>query len=550
MKRLLTLFFAGVLVIAFTLPVQAAGSYLGAPDFKFRMWLMNQGRNDDNVFDFEDERHDAHRHVYQRFRWWLDTSFEGKYGGTIGFQYDWIYGRDAYSASKGGSPGLIGTAFAPTVSLGSGGHGGRWGVQGDRTGGITVPSGDMAVQDAYVWGFIPGTEVKMTLGLQGPIWDPDGFMFGTIGRYWGIRLDTPLIKGMLNLSAMWIKHDEGSPGPTEDSWHGSGFGGGPDRDSEDVDMLGVRISGTPLADWLDLGTYHWWAHVGGNGLLFMADRIPDFPDAMLGRQGYAGLEGDYFWHGFTASGTPWDMIYARVHLNYWHGSPDRSVNQVTGLVTEQDDDPDGFAVFGRAGVDVGGGLRVGIRGWYFSGNDDDWVDYENVASSGAATGDPDYGGWTAPDTYFWSGFELFYSGPRGWGTWDYQYSVAPRGTWAICLESDWQVTKRLLLDLLAGGIWYTDENDKHRTTMLNAAGAANFAAGNPAGAGNFNDEKFAGFEIDLRATYKVYDNLTLDLIGAYFITGDAMDSANQDVADDFWKADDAYELFWRLVYSF
>jgi hypothetical protein len=559
MKKLLTLCFAAALVFAFTQPLQAAGTYLGAADFSFRMWIMNQGRSDDNVFDYENDTNDHHMHIYNRTRFWLDTSFEGKYGGTVGFQYDWIWGRDAYSASSptGDHPGGIGDNFSPATSYGQGAHGGRWGVQGERgpDENLTTPMADMAVQDAYVWGFIPGTEAKITIGLQEPIWDPDGFMWGTIGRVWAARLDSPLIgNGLLNLSAQYIKWDEGTPGPSEDSWHG-----GTDLDSQDSNIYGFKLDGT-LAEWFNWGTYFWYNHVSTNGVTYMADNIARFIGTgfMGGRDGYNALNGDYFWYGLTLQGTPWEMVYARLHFNYWWGSADRYVDPVVagvgaqnnGIIREGDDNPDGWALFGRAGLKFGP-ATVGVRGWYFSGNNDDYIDPNDPTNP-----DRNYNRWTAPDTYFWSGFELFYSGPRGWGTWDWQHSVAPGGTWAICLEGDWQVTKRLLFDLLAGSIWFTSEEDKWRSAWFNNAAYNDVLFdGNPVGTSvdsRTNDDLWAGFEVDLRATYKIYDNLTLDGVFCYFFTGSGMDHRNAvDSADNDWLGgDDAYELFWRLVYSF
>jgi hypothetical protein len=561
MKKLLTLFFAAALVIAFSQPAQAAGEYLGAPDFKFRMWVMNQGRDDNNVFDFEDDVHDNHRHIYQRFRWYLDTSFEGKYGATIGFQYDWIWGHDAYSAQKGTSPGIIGDPFTPTNSFGQGPHGGRWGVQGYREDGAVTPIADLSMESAYAWFFVPGTEAKLTVGLQEPIWDPDGFMWGTIGRAWAIRLDAPLVKGLLNMSAQYIKWDEGTPSPSEDGWHG-----GLDRDSEDSTIFGLKLSGT--IDWFDWSQYTWWNHVSSNGYTSMADNILNLVNSPLtsasgvnqfmgGRDGYNALQGDYFWAGLTLKGTPWDLIYARLHFNYFWGYPDRYVDPVTvgggataPVVRKGSDDPNGWALFGRAGLNLGP-ATVGIRGWYFSGNNDDYIDPNDPSNP-----DRDYNRWTAPDTYFWSGFELFYSGARGWGTWDFQHSIGPGGTWAICLEGDWQVTKRLLFDLLAGGIWYTSEEDKFRSAWLNNAAYSDvFLFGVPIGTtpgGDSKDSLFAGFEFDLRATYKIYDNLTLDGVFAYLFTSSGLDHRNpMDPTDNsFLSGDNAYELFWRLVYSF
>jgi hypothetical protein len=149
-------------------------------------------------------------------------------------------------------------------------------------------------------------------------------------------------------------------------------------------------------------------------------------------------------------------------------------------------------------------------------------------------------------------FELFEGGYKSWSQGWSTYTGAPRGHAYVALDATWQATKQLALNLLAGYIWATDDMDKPLAALIKPNG-------------NFNDSKELGWEIDLTATYKIYPNLTLDLIGAYFFAGKGLDhnfaaarAAGLPVgltqAQANWLGagggDDAWELFWRLRYTF
>jgi hypothetical protein len=252
----------------------------------------------------------------------------------------------------------------------------------------------------------------------------------------------------------------------------------------------------------------------------MLDNVADL-GPLGGRLDLVGVDGDYFWHGFWVSINP-GIFYSRFHFNYFWGSMDDNDRMVSkshpGYAQNPDQDPNGWAFIGRAGVKLGP-FKVGLKGWYFTGNDEDAFDVN----------DPEWDRWSTPDAWF-APFEIFYSGGRQWAVQNHG-ATAPGGTAALCLESDWQVTKKLLLDLLAGYIWATEDEDKF------ALAAAD------------NDDNGLGFEIDLRATYKIYDHLSLDLVGAYFIADDGLDHISP-VTGLSTGGDDAYELFWRLLYTF
>ena len=488
-KAFLVLICGCAIGLAFALPGQAedVGKYLGKADFNFRGWYMMIGNRSENIFDFEDThaREDRAEWVFSRFRWWMDASFEGKYGGTIGLEWNWFWGQDASSAFY--NPATHTITF--TRGWRGAGHGADLTDQG-------------RMKHAYVWFLVPNTPVKVTGGLQTFAIDPDYLMWGTQGDWWGVRVDTPVIKDILNLTVGWLKQDEGSdrlgnlrPLATKDP-------------SDDTDAAYVLLTGN-LLKWLNFGFYNKWQHVGKHGYDSFDPGEITLP-VLGGRGNLDAGAGDYVWHGLWIDANP-GIFYSRFHFNYfWGDMKDDHFNDV---------DPRGWAFVGRAGVKLGP-FSVGLRGWYFTGNDDD---YNRATRTG------DWKRWTGGNDTFFAPFEIFYMGERQW-----QYasgmSQNPGGTAALCLESSWQATKKLSFHFLGGYIWFTEKYDKFALTD--------------------NGKKGAGFEADLRATYKIYDNLSLDLVGAYFIADKGLDHFS--VADPTRRvgADDAYEVFWRLVFEF
>lgn len=515
MRKSLTILFAAALVLAFTLPVQAqqqapaVGKYLGAPDFNVRGLFRAAGTSSDNVFDFDDDIHDARRLIWSQWRWWFDTSFEGKYGGTMGLEWNWFWGVDA---------GSVGGQF-PALTL----PGGT--ARGQDSG--EVPPNLLRMKHAYVWFMVPGTPVKVTAGLQNWTIDPDLLMFAYQGDGWGIRADFPIIKGVLNATLGWIKWDEGRDifNSAYGGVTGLAVGLTQNRDSDDSTFYLINLTGA-LAKWFTFGTYHVWLHVGDNGSTrldwggwnFHAPNVNTFA-GLGGRRPFDAMSGDYFWHGFHVSVNP-GIFYSRLHFNYFWGNQDRRMNYnlLVPAQEEGDMDPSGWALIGRFGIRPGP-WSVGIKGWYFSGNDNDAFDPVN----------PEWDRWSSPDGYF-APFEIFYTGLRGAAiNLNANYVMNPGGSAGLALEADWQVTKKLLLDLIAGYIWATEEWDKPFLTTL--------------------ADKGMGWEVDLRATYKIYSNLSLDLVGAYFVADSGLDHFNP-LTGVIKSGDNAYELFWRIAYDF
>jgi hypothetical protein len=495
MRKALVILCAAALVLAFALPAMAqkapikpgvpprAPGYLGKVDFKFRgdYWFI--GGTLDNTSDFNKDSHDAVRAVVQRYRWWFDASIDDKYGGTIGLEWNWTWGQDAGSTVKN-----------PLGAWPTGAGGAHGQDQTDVT----------RLNHAYIWFLVPGTPVKVTSGLQNFTVDPDNFVFD--GSDWfGIKVQVPVIKGMFNVEASWMADDEGSSR---------------NFDSDETDYYVLNLTGA-LTKEITGGFYNVWGHVRHNGAVTLGAGRTSFvagsnPFAALGAPGYT--EGDYLWHGIYANYIS-KQFYGRLHFNYLHANID---DQGTAL----DPDLSGWALHGRAGVALGP-THVGLRGWYFTGNDDDAAD---------AT-DPEYNRWVAPDSFFVP-LEILYRGARDWwlSAANYQH---PGGSWGLALEADWQVTKKLVLDLIAAYVGATDKEDKLRS----AGATSTYRSGV-----NDNNDKDLGIEVNLRATYKIYSALSLDLVAAYLFAGDGLDFA--DGAGGFESADDAYEIFYRLRFRY
>lgn len=519
MRKAFLALLAGVaLVLAFSVPGQAqdVGKYLGKADFNIRGDYWIAGGANDNNFDFDDDTHDARRYLYQRFRWWIDTSIEGKYGGTFGFEHDWIWGSNI------GSAGVTSNTAVGDVARGD-------------------DLNNTKLKHAYIWFLIPGTPVKVTAGLQGfGGLEPNNIMYAR-DDYFGVRLDAPIIKNVLNVSGWWIKLNEGegsiltgstaSPVNLHDFYGGAYHG-----DRDDADLYLINVSGA-LTKWFRFGQYNQWVHVAEGGQHWL-DFASNSSRQLGGRAGAQMIAGDYLWHGLwiaiepTIGSLP---VYFRAHGNYFWGRTREGNDDVPALPAGYAPvlDPSGWAVLAHAGVKPGP-FDIGVRFAWFSG-----LDLEDLATDGK------WKGWSSVDA-FHGQFELFEGGYKSWSQGWSTYTAAPRGHAYLALDATWQTTKQLSLNLLAGYIWSTNWKDKPFASLFKPNG-------------DWNKSKELGWEVDLTATYKIYPNLTLDLIGAYFFAGKGLDHVGlagaPGAATTSWSnlpggADDAWELFWRLRYVF
>jgi len=138
-----------------------------------------------------------------------------------------------------------------------------------------------------------------------------------------------------------------------------------------------------------------------------------------------------------------------------------------------------------------------------------------------ATGDDDGGDSDAEDFFVPQGQSYYWSEIMGYGTFDNQVSAnSPADQVSNILAANIGATFKPMDDLsITADLWY-------------AALAEDDAAGNTD----------LGTEIDLKATYKVVDNLKLDVIAAYLLAGDATYDGDNDA--------NPYELGLRLSLSF
>jgi hypothetical protein len=506
MKKTFLAVLAGVaVVLAFGLPAQAAdvGKYLGQADFNFRGQYWMWGSTQENTADYDSGVHDRRTLVYQRFRWYFDTSYEDKYGGTIGFEWNWDWGSDLGDVKRL-IPGQV--ANAP---------GG--GPRGDDLSDIT------RIKHAYLWFMVPSTPVKVTAGLGvQPSIDPQNIMYGS-DDYFGVRLDVPIVRGVVNLTAFWLKDSMGvDPGVA------IGFGippgtGNPNSMSDDSDYYGLHLRAT-LAKWLTIGTYHVWEHIQENG-------ASDFEQLntvrVLGGRAFNGTvptfyrvtNGDVFWHGlyFLANQIAGTPIFFNGHVNYMYGQQDSPATPANPDMTGA------WAFFAQLGVRTGP-FMVSARGWWFDGD--------------KTNGDTQYDNWFGPNPYF-ATLELWASGYKSFATGRTGYEVEPGGNAFLGVEASWQVTNQLTLNLLAGHLWWTTKASKPVLAAM-------------------YDDKDLGWEIDLDADYKIYPNLTLTVGFNYLFAGSGLDHQRQvgtlfgaPVMDGARHgADDAIELYWRLMYTF
>lgn len=562
MRKAFLALLVGVALVAASLPVEAQqadlGKYLGAVDFGFRGFYRIWSFDSDNTYDFDKSvghsrgngavafpaggglaaanvfpnTEDGRHYIFQRFNWYLDTSFQGKFGGTIGMEHDWIWGSDQTNATAGG----VNTP-----------------VTGGAARGDDLINGKL--KHAYVWFFIPSTPVKITAGLQGLWNDPNNIMWSR-DDYFGVRFDTPLITNVLNLSGGWIKLNEGNNGriSTAPSLANSPIENDLQRD--DVDMYVLKLDGN-LSKTLRVGAYTQYAHVK-NGASHNLDE--NTGSATAGGRPFARMiNGDYWWQGLHFNWTP-GMFFLAAHGNYFWGDVDNTDNKAPGATVPaaafQDiRNPSGWAALMHTGIRTGP-WEIGFRGAYFSGQD--------ITKNGE-----NWSGWSTVDA-FHGQFELIEGGYKSWpGGWS-TYTSAPRGHAYAALDTTWQATKQLSLNLLAGYLWATDDRDKGYAALFKPGRQNSF---------HFNNSTNLGVEADLTATYKIYSNLTLDLGFAYLWAGEGLDHNGAAAATYFangaagglaagpvpiltpaqqralaqfgrGESDNAWEFFWRLTYAF
>ncbi len=450
MKKVLVTMCVMALAIALSAPA-FAGSYTGGPDFKMRGWMKVEGTTADNM-DFNEDAADGRSYAYSRFRYWLDTSFDKKYGGTMGWEYDYTWGT---------SPG-----YATKSNAGDGAYG------NDNAG-----TGEL--KHAYVWFLIPGTKIKTTGGLQSHVVDPDVMMFGSNTDWWSWRFDIPLGK-MGKVTAAWLKQSEGVS----------------TNNNDDADYYYVNLN-LGFSKAFRLGFYE--------VLLISQGTDGSVTQATAGG---SQIDGGYIdWVGVHLAYTP-GAFYLNFHGNYMTGELDEN-DSTLGAAAGESISISGYALLMRLGMKMKSGLRIGLRSWYFTGEDDDATKITR---------------WLDPDAFFCP-TEIAYTGGRFWSTSSGAPGAGtPGGTYAVGPEGFIPFTKQLSLMPSIYWINWTDADNDNRAF--------------------FGDDSSIGYEIDLLLTYKPYKKLEMNFLVAYLLAGSGVDSAAN--AD----GDNAYEIGYRVLYTF
>jgi hypothetical protein len=134
-------------------------------------------------------------------------------------------------------------------------------------------------------------------------------------------------------------------------------------------------------------------------------------------------------------------------------------------------------------------------------------------------------------------FDNYAPGTGYWGGYPFPFNL-----WTINAGAAWQV---LPTTKISASYWYFG-------TANDVPSHYSFAGNNPNNSGHWSFASDIGHEFDVVLTQKVVDNLMLDLVGAYLITGDAYRmniDYNADGAGTHFT-DNVYELGVRLSWAF
>ena len=269
-------------------------------------------------------------------------------------------------------------------------------------------------------------------------------------------------------------------------------GTGSESWDQDVDMFGIKPV-LKVTDMITLTPYiHWWYSND-------ASSSPQF-NAQTDEVNlwYLGIDADF------------KLDFASLWFTgIYNGGGVDIVNPVDNTTSTQDREAYLLAAGGKGAVGP-----VGIHGQIFYASGDKDAD------------DKDKGFSTpAGDSYYWA--EIMGQGTFDAGVSNGSPGNHPSNIWAVNIGVSYTLLEALKL---TGDYWY---------------------AGYPE-AQIRNDGKSVdslGSEFDLKATYKIMDNLNLDLIAAYLFAGDATESGDPN-ADPSTSNKDPYEIGARISLSF
>ncbi|MEA1969094.1 MAG: hypothetical protein U9N77_12860 [Thermodesulfobacteriota bacterium] len=214
-----------------------------------------------------------------------------------------------------------------------------------------------------------------------------------------------------------------------------------------------------------------------------------------------------------------DAFFAKWDLMYQTGSLDQLIYQDLDLNSNPIDDYDVDAWFVHADLGINmGKCTLTYTGWYASGDDDPYDDdLEAFMATDVDIADSAviFEGNLVDDNYF---TERPY--------------IMDRGFIMNKLNLDYKATSKLKLSL-AGMYMLTAEDLEYHT---------------PDGTQVSEDE--IGFEVDARASYKLFKNVKMDLCFGYLFAGDAMDYFEVDEIQDGDSDEDIWISSMRIRYKF
>ncbi|MBO4334205.1 MAG: outer membrane homotrimeric porin [Desulfovibrio sp.] len=496
----------------------AAGMLLGATagaqavDFKAKgQWLVGFGLGDARMGN-DGNKADLFG-ASQRFRVQLDAIASENLSGRLWFEIgnqDW--GRN--NLARGGGAAL--------------------GADGDHV---------IKVKNAFIDWIVPQTDLKLRMGIQNVTLPNAAGGSSVIGA-----TDVAGITGsyqfndMVGLTAFWYR-------PANDNY--TAFGGDDPRNSrylDNMDLFGlalpVTMDGFEVTPWIMYGmlgrnTLRNW---DGQG---MADGA--IAQTLMANPGGQGIRGNddrayssMFWGGLPIKVTAWDPINVEFEFNYGYvqGFGDmNAVNYKSGLVKRADTRREGWLVKALFEYKLDWGVP-GIFGWYASGDDGDVKNGSERMPSIKANGRfTSFNG--AAGTDWWSNSKGEFN----------EKHTSYAGTWGIGA----QIRDMSFVEDLKHTFRVAYWGGTNSPDMVKYFEFSN----------GWDGDKYDGMylttndgmiEFNLDNSYKIYENLTVNLDFGYIINcmdrGTWKRSGAWAIANNNWEQQDAWKTQLTFNYSF
>ena len=507
MKKYLVLLGAVILVMALASPSLAQFKSYGHVEVG-TYWLYNQG-----YFD-KDRGDDNKRGFMQRYRFYLEYGDPKTVRAVLGFEAD----SEAYGTPSYNQGGYTGTAPG-------GVSGNQFNFRPTRLGGPTAASGNnmgasntdqlsVEVKHAYIDFVVPSTPLSVMAGLQ---------FFGIGGPLANFLMSTDL--AAVRVTANFAPH-------SIEAFYAPQYKGNFARDNDGT-LMGLRY-------WLKQPT----ATVEAFFVYDRDRRTQTETWTLAGTPGAAG----------TTNYTLTQTLASRNYdvMPYWVGfwSSFKLGNfTIEPMAIYQGGDarkyfatppPTGDVKYSAYELDlnlnyqIGPGLFVGVEGFYASGGDTGKTDELNLFSFTPGS----ESGWG-----FGNGKSVFYFGNGDFQYYGYrQNSVG--GHWFARADAEFSPLAWLRLQL---NYLYIGDTAKGSLAAQSATGATNNA---PYLSRVDADKKEIGQEINLIATFKIYQNLTYMMGFGYFFPGDVFQGSipGARLADS--PGDSAWNILTNLKYAF